>query len=176
MSSDGIELGKLDWQVRARPPGSPSFERSDWIAKPWSSLVIGGVNCHKKICSTCMACMFDCWADPVVVHLLPLKSYMAKLSKQLPLHSCPGFDPQWNFEVKKDGWIKQSKRSKVWNFWKSLKSLIENLNCTLFASFFKKWANPGLFFVYFRSFQINNTIFTTNQCEKMSIQYPALGF
>ena len=28
--------------------------------------------------------------------------------------------------------------------------------------FFKKGANPGLFFVYFRSFQ-------TNQCEKMSI-------
>ena len=34
--------------------------------------------------------------------------------------------------------------------------------------FFKKWANPGLFFVYFWSFQTNNTIFTTNQCEKMS--------
>ena len=31
--------------------------------------------------------------------------------------------------------------------------------------FFKKWVNPGLFFVYF---QANNTIFTTNQCEKMS--------
>ena len=29
------------------------------------------------------------------------------------------------------------------------------------------WANPGLFFVYFQSFQTNiNTIFTTNQCEK----------
>ena len=42
--------------------------------------------------------------------------------------------------------------------------------------FFKKWANPGLFFVYFRSFQINNAIFTTNQCEKMSLQYTALGF
>ena len=25
-----------------------------------------------------------------------------------------------------------------------------------------KWAMPGLFFVYFRSFQTNNTIFTTN--------------
>ena len=25
--------------------------------------------------------------------------------------------------------------------------------------FFKNWANPGLFFVYFRSFQTNNTIF-----------------
>ena len=32
--------------------------------------------------------------------------------------------------------------------------------------FFKKWANPGLFFIYFRSFQTNNTTFTTNQCEK----------
>ena len=32
----------------------------------------------------------------------------------------------------------------------------------------KKWANPGLFFLYFRSFQTNNTIFTTNQCGKMS--------
>ena len=37
--------------------------------------------------------------------------------------------------------------------------------------FFKKWANPGLFFVYLRSFQANITIFTTNICEKMSIQY-----
>ena len=27
---------------------------------------------------------------------------------------------------------------------------------------------PGLFFVYFQSFQTNNIIFTTNQCEKMS--------
>ena len=34
--------------------------------------------------------------------------------------------------------------------------------------FLKKWANPGLFFIYFRSFQTNNTIFTANQCEKMS--------
>ena len=32
--------------------------------------------------------------------------------------------------------------------------------------FKKKWANPGLFFVYFRSFQTNNTIFTTIICEK----------
>ena len=40
---------------------------------------------------------------------------------------------------------------------------------------FFKWANHGLFFVYFRSFQTNNTIFTTNICEKMSIQYPVPG-
>ena len=30
---------------------------------------------------------------------------------------------------------------------------------------------PRPLFVYFRSFPENNTIFTTNQCEKMSIQY-----
>ena len=32
--------------------------------------------------------------------------------------------------------------------------------------FLQESANPGLFFVYFRSFETNNTIFTTNQCEK----------
>ena len=33
--------------------------------------------------------------------------------------------------------------------------------------FFKKWANPDLFFVYFQYFQTNIiTIFTTNICEK----------
>ena len=36
--------------------------------------------------------------------------------------------------------------------------------CAIFIFF--KLANPGLFFVYFWSFQTNNTIFTTNQCEK----------
>ena len=48
---------------------------------------------------------------------------------------------------------------------------------------FKKWANPGLFVIYFRSFQTNITnflqkkqIFTTNICEKISIQYTVLGF
>ena len=40
-----------------------------------------------------------------------------------------------------------------------------------FSTFlFLKWAIPGLFFIYFRSFQINNSIFTTNECEKMSCQ------
>ena len=32
--------------------------------------------------------------------------------------------------------------------------------------FFKKWANPALFFVYFRSFQTKSLIFTRNQREK----------
>ena len=44
------------------------------------------------------------------------------------------------------------------------------LTCHYFVRkyFFKKWANPGLFFIYFWSFQTNiNTIFTI-QCEKMS--------
>ena len=36
----------------------------------------------------------------------------------------------------------------------------------LFSFFFKKMANPSLFFIYFRSFQTNFTIFTTNKCEK----------
>ena len=44
-------------------------------------------------------------------------------------------------------------------------------NC-LFSSFrrhfLKKCANPGLFFIYFWSFQRNKTIFATNECEKMS--------
>ena len=35
------------------------------------------------------------------------------------------------------------------------------------TSFFK-WANPGLFFIYFRSFQTNTIIFTANQRGKMS--------
>ena len=35
-----------------------------------------------------------------------------------------------------------------------------------YVFFWKKWANPGLFFVYFRSFQTNNTIFIANICEK----------
>ena len=42
-------------------------------------------------------------------------------------------------------------------------------------SFLKKWANPGLFFVYFRLFK--QTLQFLQQINvKMSIQYPALGF
>ena len=43
-------------------------------------------------------------------------------------------------------------------------------NLLIFLFFLKKnWANPGLFFVYFRSFQTNNIIFTTNECEKCHV-------
>ena len=42
--------------------------------------------------------------------------------------------------------------------------------------FFKKWPNPPSFITYFRSFQANIiTIFTTNICELMSIQYMDSG-
>ena len=48
--------------------------------------------------------------------------------------------------------------------------LLSNIFCSvsLFSPFstVKKWTNPGLFFVYFRSFQSNNTFLTTNQCDK----------
>ena len=39
--------------------------------------------------------------------------------------------------------------------------------------FFDKWANPGLFFGLFKQ---TLQIFTTNICEKMSIQYTVPGF
>ena len=42
----------------------------------------------------------------------------------------------------------------------------------ILSSFIKKMAQPRPFFVYFWSFQTNNTIFTTNQCEKM-FKYPS---
>ena len=48
----------------------------------------------------------------------------------------------------------------------------DNLALYLAIPFFKKkWANPGLFFVYFRLFKQ-----TTNMNVKMTIQYPAPGF
>ena len=46
------------------------------------------------------------------------------------------------------------------------------VGCTLFL---KKWAILGLFYV-FSSSQTIISILTTNKCEKMSIQYMALGF
>ena len=47
----------------------------------------------------------------------------------------------------------------------------------LMVSFFKKMGQSQLLFVYFQSFQTNNTILTANQCEYiMPIQYLVLGF
>ena len=42
--------------------------------------------------------------------------------------------------------------------------------------FFKKMGHPQTLFRLFSSFQTNFTIFTTNKCEKMSIQLTVLGF
>ena len=51
-----------------------------------------------------------------------------------------------------------------------------NVIVPFYLDFFK-WVNSGIFLVYFRSFQTNNTIFVTNQCEFfMYIQYMAQGF
>ena len=41
---------------------------------------------------------------------------------------------------------------------------------------FLKWANPGLFSFIFGLFKQTLQIFTTNRCEKMSIQYMVPGF
>ena len=52
--------------------------------------------------------------------------------------------------------------------------VLNNLSPNATNLFFKKWANPDLFFIYFRSFQTNIiTIFITNICEKCpsSIQF-----
>ena len=42
--------------------------------------------------------------------------------------------------------------------------------------FLKKWANPVLFSFLFGLFKQTLHIFTTNRCEKMSIQYMVPGF
>ena len=56
--------------------------------------------------------------------------------------------------------------------WRSLWGMYEEVDRLFFLP-----ANPDLFFVYFWSFQTKSLqFFTTNQCEKMSVQYTALGF
>ena len=62
----------------------------------------------------------------------------------------------------------------IWSHWQELMLCCHRSPQT--GVIFFKWANPGLFFVYFQSFQTNNTIFTTNICEKMYIQYTVPGF
>ena len=53
--------------------------------------------------------------------------------------------------------------------WRRFKQVQLNINCL-------KWAILGLFFHLFSSFQTHITIFTTNKCEKMSIQFMVPGF
>ena len=59
-----------------------------------------------------------------------------------------------------------------------IESEIGSFTRTVSAStvFFKKWDNLGLFFIYFRAFQTNNTIFNKKSMWKMSYLYTLLGF
>ena len=64
------------------------------------------------------------------------------------------------------------RRRRPFNFqnWICLKVVKAKMAHFCLTFFFKKWANTGLFFVCFRSFQTNfNTIFSKYQREKMSI-------
>ena len=74
-------------------------------------------------------------------------------------------------------------------FWKTLGSYQNESSKTIDSLFnirtplirsrrLLKKGQPRPLFVYFRTFQTNNTILTTNQCEKnvLSIQYTAPGF
>ena len=87
-------------------------------------------------------------------HFRPLFLYFI-FSIKLKVNKC---------SIKKfaNDWIRISD---LW-YWKRPLSQLSHNHCPIV--FLKKWANPGLFSIYFRSFQKNNTIFTTNQCEKMS--------
>ena len=58
----------------------------------------------------------------------------------------------------------------LWRWSQSCKAFI-------LVTFFKKWAIPGLFFVYFWSYSNKHQYnFTRNEREIMSIQYTAFGF
>ena len=52
----------------------------------------------------------------------------------------------------------------------------DNEGCDLERIVFLNGPTPASFSFIFSLFQTNKTKFTTNQCEKMSIQYTALGF
>ena len=66
-------------------------------------------------------------------------------------------------EIKKENFVKRERERG------SESRLICVWHCVLKLWFFK-WANPVLFLIYFPSFP-SNTIFTTNQCEKMSCPF-----
>ena len=60
------------------------------------------------------------------------------------------------------------KSSLAEKYWKAMIVLV--------PLFFFKMGQPRPLFHLFSSFQTHITIFTTNKCEKMSIQYTVLGF
>ena len=58
------------------------------------------------------------------------------------------------------------KLAKFGHFYINLPAFQEQTYIANVQCFFKKWANPGLFFVYFRLFKQTLQFFTTNKCEK----------
>ena len=60
-----------------------------------------------------------------------------------------------HFDAKLSLTSTSSRDCKAWNY-------LNIVHFCPFFSFFKKWANPGLFLLSFRSFQTSITIFTTN--------------
>ena len=69
-------------------------------------------------------------------------------------------------------WAEGCRRRKDLNEW-IFQSSIET-RMSLLLAFFKKWTNPGLFFIYFQSSKTKNTIFTTIQCKKCRV-HPVYG-
>ena len=75
--------------------------------------------------------------------------------------------------------IEMSKPFKAFDKWPSFEKLkCKNVSFLFNNTLFFKWANPGLFFVYFRSFQTNiKTILQQINVKNVkSIQYTAPGF
>ena len=71
---------------------------------------------------------------------------------------------QWLYKVHEDT-IFEGNFGSCWQIYVFPMKTITYYFCFQTPNFFK-WANPSLFFIYFRSLQTSNTIFTTNQCEK----------
>ena len=103
--------------------------------------------------------------------LAQLVEQSLSISRVLQFESSHRQNLCWTFVT--INWIERTKRKEkeagLAHFYEKKKwALICFCFCHVRSNIFFKWANPGLFFVYFLSFQTNNTIFTTNQCEKMS--------
>ena len=80
--------------------------------------------------------------------------------------------PEQDVLRKQDVRLNEKRKKLAWSLSLSLSltHLTLNFESLYFAlkCLFFKMGQPGLFFVYFRSFQANITIFTTNKCEKMA--------
>ena len=90
--------------------------------------------------------------------------------------------PLANFRVLAEDYLYLNQRKLTYFLRGSIQFVLFGFSCFAYAELVtyllvKKWANPGLFFVYFWSFQTNNTILQQiNVKNVMSIQYTAPGF